>query len=265
MSGAAASQPDASLVVNREHIPFETDAGVGTRANLGVLMLRTDQTLESEFRFALPDSGVALYGARLYNETEITPATLARMAERIPATARLLPDVAFDVIGFACTSGALVIGEDKVAARVREVLPDVQVSDPVTAVRAALGALGVSRIALLTPYLAEINHALRAALVARGLDIPVMGSFNESDDNTVARITPESVERAILDIGAADACEAVFVSCTNLRLARIVERIEAKLGKPVTSSNHAFAWHMLRLAGVAEAIPGKGELYRRPL
>ncbi|GAB4367227.1 MAG: aspartate/glutamate racemase family protein [Kiloniellaceae bacterium] len=265
MSVAAASQPDTALVVNKERMPFETDAGVGTRASLGVLMLRTEQTLEDEFRFALPESGVALYGARLYNDTEITPTTLARMAERIPATVRLLPDVAFDVIGFACTSGALVIGEDKVAARVREVLPTVQVTDPVTAVNAALGALGVSRIALLTPYLAEINHTLRAALMARGMDIPVMGSFNEPDDNTVARITPESVERAILDIGASDDCDGVFVSCTNLRLARIVERIEQKLGKPVTSSNHAFTWHMLRLGGISEAIPGKGELFRRPL
>jgi maleate isomerase len=101
--------------------------------------------------------------------------------------------------------------------------------------------------------------------MARGMDIPVMGSFNEPDDNTVARISAASIEQAILDIGATDACDAVFVACTSLRVARIVERVEAKLGKPVTSSNHALAWHMLRLGGVTDELPGKGALFRRAL
>src|SRR3546814_11916139 len=124
------------------------------------------------------------------------------MYDEVPATVGLLPQVTFDVVGFARPSGALVIGEERIAARVREALPDVQVTDPVTAARAALGALGASRIALLTPYLAAINHSLRASLMARGMDIPVMGSFNEPDDNTVARISAESIEQAILDIGS---------------------------------------------------------------
>ena len=262
---AAVAQADRPLVLDKEHLPYRTDAGVGVRANLGLLVLRTDQTIEDEFRFALPGEGVALYQARLYNDVAITPQNLAKMSDKVPGTVGLLPQVDFDVIGFACTSGALVIGEDKIAARVHETLPGAQVTDPVTAARAAIRALGATRVALLTPYMAEINHALRASLMARGMDIPVMGSFNEPDDNIVARITPESVEQAILDIGAARECDAVFVSCTSLRVARSVERVEQQLGKPVTSSNHALAWHMLRLAGIEDEIAGKGALFRRGL
>lgn len=265
MSAAVTAQPDTTLVLNRERIPFRTDDGIGVRANLGLLVLRTDQTIEDEFRFTLPTDGIALYEARIYNDAEITPENLAKMSDLVPGTVGLLPNVAFDVVGFACTSGALVIGENRIAERVHAALPGVKVTDPVTAARAALGALGISRIALLTPYVTSINHSLRASLVARGMDIPVMGSFNEADDNTVARIAPDSVERAILDIGASADCDAVFISCTSLRVARIVERVEQKLGKPVTSSNHALAWHMLRLAGVSEEQSGKGELFRRLL
>ena len=36
-------------------------------------------------------------------------------------------------------------------------------------------------------------------------------------------------------------------------------------GKPVVSSNHATAWHCLRLAGVEDPVPGFGELFRRGL
>lgn len=264
MSEATLQHQD-TLKTNIENIPFELDEGVGTRANLGLLVLRTDQTIEDEFRFVLPDQGIALYEARLFSEVEITPPNLRKMYDEIPKTVGLLPDVRFDVIGFACTSGSLVIGEDTIERRVRESMPAVKVTNPVTAARAAFAALGVKRIALLTPYLTNINHSLRASLIERGMDIPVMGSFNEADDNRVARIRPQSIEKAILDVGASADCDAVFVSCTSMRVARIVEQVERKLGKPVTSSNHALAWHMLRLSGVDDLLEGLGELFRKPL
>ena len=101
--------------------------------------------------------------------------------------------------------------------------------------------------------------------MARGLEIPVMGSFNEADDDVVARITTKSLRDAIVRIGSTAACDGVFVSCTSLRVARIAEEAEALIGKPVTSSNHALAWHMLRLAGITDEIEGFGRLYRTQL
>lgn len=255
----------SDLVSNREQLPFSVDRGVGDRANIGLLVLRTDQTIEDEFRHLLPAAGVALYGARLFSETEITPENLLKMQANIAPTVQLLPDVEFGAVGFACTSGALVIGETTVAERVREVLPQARVTDPVTAVLAALKALAVRRIALLTPYMPEINHRLRNALLERGLDVPVMGSFNEPDDDLVARIDAPSIEDAILTVGEDPACEAVFVSCTSLRVARRVAAIEGRIGKPVTSSNHALAWHLLRLAGIEDTIAEHGRLFTVPV
>jgi maleate isomerase len=51
------------------------------------------------------------------------------------------------------------------------------------------------------------------------------------------------------------------VSCTSLRLAENVAAIEAEVGIPVTSSDHALAWHSLRLAGVTDVVPGAGRLF----
>ena len=42
-----------------------------------------------------------------------------------------------------------------------------------------------------------------------------------------------------------------------------IRAMEAKLGKPVTASNHAMAWHALRLAGYRDAVPGFGGLLAR--
>src|SRR3546814_20321989 len=127
MSAAAVAEPDASLVLNKERMAFRTDAGIGLRANLGLLVLRTDQTIEDEFRFALPPGGVALYEARLYNDAEITPKKLARLYDEVPATVGLLPQVTFDCVGYAYTSAPLVRAGERIAARVRRGLPGVQV------------------------------------------------------------------------------------------------------------------------------------------
>lgn len=256
----------APLEVDLERLPFQTDRGVGTRGALGLLVLETDQTIEDEFRAIWPPDGVALYAARLHNDPQITPETLREMEGLIAPTTKLLPFmVDLAVVAFACTSGALVIGEDRVAEIIRSVRPRAAVTDPVTAAIAALRATGVRRVGLLTPYVREINLRLRDALMARGLDIPVMGSFNEADDDIVARIAPQSILNAITEIGKSPSCDGVFVSCTSLRVARIVEQAEAIIGKPVTSSNHALAWHMLRLAGINDALSGFGRLFASQL
>lgn len=253
-------QGTSEPLVNLTGLPYQTDAGVGRRANVGLLVLQTDLTIEDEFRHILPE-GVALYEARLESPAEITPEKLRLMESHIPVAAGLLPEVSFASIGFGCTSGSLVIGEANVAQRVASVRPEARVTDPVTAAVAAMAALRAPRVALLTPYLPEINVSLRQQFEARGMEIPVMGSFNQPDDYVVARMSPESIEAAIVELGSSDQVDAVFVSCTSLRVARIVSRIEAQIGKPVTSSNHALAWHILRLAGIDDRMAQHGRLF----
>jgi maleate isomerase len=48
-----------------------------------------------------------------------------------------------------------------------------------------------------------------------------------------------------------------------LRAINIIEKAEKVIGKPITSSNHALAWHLLRLAGINDFQNGYGELFKR--
>ncbi|WP_427008624.1 maleate cis-trans isomerase family protein [Pseudarthrobacter sp. H2] len=134
------------------------------------------------------------------------------------------------------------------------------VTDPLTAVRAACNVLGVRRLGFVSPYVAGVSEHLRTNLEADGLTITALGSFDESEERKVARISPESVYQAILQVGRSSPCDAVFVSCTNLRTLEILERAEVSLGKPIISSNQALAWHMLRISGINDPIPGYGRL-----
>lgn len=263
MGGTALRDADVDQTISLTHLPFELDRGIAHRARIGLVVLATDNTLEHEFRQMLQIEGVAFYGSRLPNAKEINPVTLAAMEQEIArATDLILPGVPLDVVAYCCTSGTVVIGEERVFARIREARPKVACTTPITAAIAGLKALGARRIALLTPYVDEVNQMFRRFIEARDLMVPVMGSFNHEDDNEVARIAPASVRAAALELGRYKQVDAVFVSCTSVRLASFVDSLEMEVGKPVTSSNHALAWHCLRLAGVKDAIPGLGRLFR---
>jgi maleate isomerase len=255
----------ADLVENRQHLPFRTDGGIAARAAIGLIVLATDQTIEHEFRRLLDLPGVAFYESRILNDAAITQATLRQMEARLAEAASLiLPGLPLDVVAFGCTSASMVIGEQRVFERIREARPGVACTTPITAAFAALRALDARRIALLTPYRDDINRFIRDYIEARGVSVPVMGSFNEEDDLKAARIDAASIRDAAVELGRSDV-DAVFVSCTSLRLVDAVAEIEAALGKPVTSSNHAMAWHCLRLAGIDDARSGCGRLFERPL
>ena len=261
---AALETERTDLSVDRRNIPFTLDQGIAHRAALGLIVLATDHTLEHEWRLMLTGiEGLGYYQSRLWNSASITPETLKEMERDIAGATRLIrPGERIDVMAFACTSGAMVIGDDAVAARVHEARAGIPVTTPIAAAIAAVKALRAPRIALLTPYIDRVNRMMRDYIEARGVAVTALGSFNHENDNEVARIDAASVRSAVLDLGRTPEVDAVFVSCTSLRVVEQVEALEAELGKPVTSSNHALAWHSLRLAGFREPLAGFGRLMR---
>jgi maleate isomerase len=255
----ASPAPTCELV---EHLPFSTDAGIAARARIGLVVLATDHTLEHEFRRVLTMPGVAFYEARIRNSATITPETLREMASSLTATADLLlPGEDFDVIGYGCTSASMVLGEEKVFELVRKARPMAKVTTPITAAFAAFDALKARRIGVLTPYRRDVNDIVRGYIEKKGYVVPVFGSFNEENDNIVAAIDAQSLQRGIEAIVARAKVDMVFVSCTSLRLVDAARDIERSIGIPVTASNHAMAWHCLRLSGITDKRPEFGRLY----
>lgn len=247
-------------------LPFETDSGIGTRATLGVIVLETDETLEPEFARMMALPGVGLYHSRIPMVPEIRPETLAQMQADLPASAQMFPAApGFDVIGYGCTSASTVIGSDKVAATVQSMRPEARVTDPLAAIIAAGRALGVERLGFVTPYLPEVSAQMREKLEAAGFAIAGFGSFEEMDDRVVARIAEQSIAEAAIQVARQADCDAVVISCTNLRCLRVIPAIEAQTGVPVISSNQALAWHMQRLAGIEDPQPQFGRLFTQRL
>ena len=245
-----------------ENLPFTTAEVIGARARVGLVVLASDYTIEHEFRAMIDMPQVDLFVARIANDPRVTPETLAAMEPLLTETAaRILPGDRLDVLAYGCTSASVVLGADRVSDRLADAKPDTPTSNPITAAFAAFDALGARRIGVLTPYRRDVNEQVHGYITRHGYEVPVFGSFNEEMDPVVATIDEDSLVRAIDTIRDGHQLDAIFVSCTSVRLADAVAGIEARTGLPVTSSNHAMAWHCLRLAGIDEAIEGRGRLF----
>ncbi len=242
-------------------LDFDTAEEGRGRATFGIVVLASDETLEPEVaRLTLP-LGIRLHHTRIAMAAQVRSDTLAAMERTLPEALRLLPAAAdFDVIAFGCTSGATVLGSEAVARAVRTVFPRTRVTDPLAAIVAAARALEARRLGLVTPYLPAVSERLRGALEQAGFDIVASGSFAQGDDRVVARITPASIRRAAEQLAGAAACDVLVVSCTNLRCLDILAELEERIGVAVISSNQALGWHMLRLVGIRDPVPGFGRL-----
>lgn len=249
-----------------EQCEFQTDDGLGTAARIGLIVLQTDQTIEHELSMMTRSSDIALYHSRIPNDMDVTPQTLREMKKNLPNAAALLPSqFDFDAIGYACTSGATMIGEEAVESIINKIHPKAKVSNPISACKAALQALGLKRIALITPYAPEVTLEMQANLTVAGFETNAVASFNQSDDFIVARISTSSILNAVLKAGANKNCDGVFVSCTSLRALDVIAEAESHLNKPVIASNQALAWHLMRLTGQSYPVEGFGQLFDKQL
>ena len=245
-----------------EHLPFETSQIIGSRARIGLVVLATDYTIEHEMRMLVNLPGVDIYHARIANSPNISPDSLRAMEPLITATAELiLPGDTLDVLAYACTSASIVLGTSTVAKNLNAAKPEAKTTNPAFAAFEAFAALGAKRIAVLTPYAKNVNAMVQKSLEDVGFDVPVFGSFNEPHDPTVAAIDSQSLKTGIARITEGQDVDAIFISCTSVRMVADVATIETELDIPVTSSNHALAWHCLRLAGVDDKQPELGRLF----
>lgn len=230
-------------------------------AQIGIIALQADESLEPDLRRLLPRDLEYLV-TRVPSDVSVSPETLRAMESKLIAAASLLPRGArFSAIGYGCTSASAEIGSGRVADLIKEGVPTPEVTDPLAAMIAACRHLGVTRIGLVNPYVESVSHKLRSAMAEAGLEVVAFGSFDEAEEERVVRITPESIIRAARLVAGQAPCEAVFLSCTNLRTLQVIDAIEADIGIPALSSNQVLAWHLATLTGCVRACNGIGRLF----
>lgn len=227
---------------------------------VGLIVLQADETLENDMRRLLPPDLEYLV-SRVPSGTEVSTDTLRAMEGALTTAASLFPAaVNWSAVGYGCTSAAAEIGADLVAEHIRAGVQTPAVTEPVSALISACNRLKLNRIALISPYVASVSDRLRDVLEQAGISVTDFASFEEPVEANVVRISPGSILQAAVEMGRKSDCDAVFLSCTNLRTLDVIDSIEQQIGKPVLSSNQVLAWDLCRLAGINLQLGGFGRL-----
>ena len=238
----------------------ELDEGRHFRARLGFILMSTDLAAESDF-FDMVPPGVGVHITRLITEDYTTSETLSRHIEHMAdAAARIQPHTQPDVISYSCTSGSIVIGEERVKQEILKGAPYAIPMTLVTGVVDALNELGAKKIVVGTPYLDEINTQEAEFLYNKGFEVLDIQGLNLGTGVEYGQITPGYWTQFAVEINREDA-EAIFLSCGGIRALEVVDEIEAITGKPVITSNQAQMWSCLRRAGITEPINGFGRIF----
>ena len=238
-------------------VDIRFDKGVHHRAKIGYVLLATEQTVQDDV-IRLQPPGVGIHFTRAAIPDSITSESLAAQADLLAdCAASLLPDGSLDVVCYACTSGSLVIGEERVFAELNRGAPNAKATSLITGVIRALKQVGARRIVVATPYLDEVNQREVDYLEQAGFEVMSLCGLNLEKDSDMVRVAPDYIAEFALAQDLPDA-DAIFISCGALRTLDVIGEIESRAGKPAICSNQAMIWDCLRLAGIDDQYSGYG-------
>ncbi len=233
--------------------------------HLGIIALSTDLTIENEMRYFLNGGNYSLLTSRIFCNDTVNTNNLSQMKNQFSNCISLFPPKhKFNAIGYGCTSGALTIGDKEIEKIIKSHILVDHVTSPLTAAKRALIKVCATEIGYIAPYNSGISQAMCKELENEGFKVVIAATFGESLDSVVGCISPESILNALRNIGRRtykNKLDAIFVSCTSLRCASIIDSAEKEIGIPIISSNSALAWDLANLSQLNTSPSGKGVLF----
>jgi maleate isomerase len=244
-SGVASSPPFVGPVVG---------VGVGVIAPY-------DFALDRELWRWVPGDATLHLVRTVYSPLPVTveQAELVGDADEVAHCTKGLIAIEPKVMAYACTSGSFIAGRAGERALVSRMLESGASAAVTTsgALVEALSHLGVTRLAVATPYDAAVTARLHDFLEESG--VSVTGSAHLGLTGRIWTV-PYAVTAALVRDVASSGCQAVFVSCTNLPTYDIIAPLEAELGIPVLTANQVTMWAALRRVDLAPAGSGQALL-----
>jgi maleate cis-trans isomerase len=228
--------------------------------HFGVLIPSTNTTAELEYSRHLPPEWQAHYARMMTSSTTKTPFAPPR-DEDLDYQAKLLGTARVEIVLLLQTSASLFADGycADVSRRISEAA-GVPGFTSAMAIGEAMGALGAKRIALVSPYSAEVNASAKRYYEGKyGLSVVALEGFAARDSYAIGQLGPENARDAFARIDRPE-IEAFVVPGGNFPTMASIEAWEDEFGKPVVTTNQAALWAVLRRLGSADRIPGVGRL-----
>lgn len=235
------------------------DAHYGHRARLGLIVPPNNTVTESEWAAALPQ-GVTLHAMRFaLNPLARSEAELEVLRAGLASACALLAEAELSALAFACTAPSAVSPRLAMETWMSRAGAGLPAATAAAAVVDALLALGMRRVALMSPFSSAVTQHEAHFLAQEGVEVLAQhslghGTYRPGVKLAIHRIPPGDVRDAVLRLDTAGA-EAIVLSGTSLVTFPVLAQIEAAAGVPVVTSNQALLWSALRKAGVRDELP----------
>lgn len=242
-------------------IPLEyTRSPRPDKVHIGLVQLSTDHSLEMDWAKLIGISAL-VFSNRVYYSSVLTPEALNEIAEGITNAASLIAaGLPMDVMAFGCTSASMVIGSKKIEELLTVHHPGIPATNPWAASKAAFRKLNAERVSIFSPYPTEVNYPLYRKLLTDKFVVPAIGALRIKNDTDITAVSFDSMLKGAEQILNRAKTDALFLSCTNLRVLDHIEKLESHFGIPVVCSNQAMFWHAMTLAGKPPTCKGYGRL-----
>jgi maleate cis-trans isomerase len=167
-----------------------------------------------------------------------------------------------DAVVWACTSGSFVFGWDGATAQVEALgaVAGVPASSTSFAFVDACKRLGVTRVAVGATYPDDVAERFVAFLAVAGIEVLSLSAKGIVTAAEVGTLPPETVLEFAAAADHPDA-QAVLLPDTALHTVGLLDRLDARVGKPVLTANQVSIWQGLRLAGGDAPRSGLGALF----
>ncbi len=185
---------------------------------------------------------------------------------KILAAAELLADARVDVIAWSGTAaGWLGFDADRrLCERIRE-RTGIVATTAVLALNELLTLAGVRRLALLTPYTADVQQRIIDNYRREGVEVIAERHLDICVNHDFALVEPATLlgmMREVADVPADRRPQAMTTYCTNLRAAPLAQAVEADFDVPLLDTVSTTVWGALRAADADPSqIKGWGRLF----
>ncbi len=240
---------------------------------VGLIVPSSNTTMETEIPEMLrrratvdPASAFTFHSSRV-RMRHVTQEELTEMVRASDRCATELADASVDVIAYACLVAVMSQGageheriEQQLAAAAAADGCDAPVISSAGALVRATQAMGVSRVAMITPYMKPLTALVAEYLRASGIEVVDSISLEIPDNLEVAAHDPMRLPAIArqLDLSAAEAL--ILSACVQMRSLPAVPVVEEAVGLPVLSASIATTHEILNRLALEPIVPDAGTL-----
>ena len=208
---------------------------------VGLLIPSSNTVMEVDFYRHLPASATVHTG-RMYMEATTVKGEEEMLDDHCLPTAGDVATAKPDLVVFGCTSAGALRGNDydaDLCRRISDVTGKPTVS-VIESVRRKLMSLEVRRVAVLTPYIEDLNVRIKASVEDDGIEVASIHGMGISVNFNLALVEPaEILAFAREKLGATPPVDALFISCTNYQAVATLPRLKEAYDMPIVTSNQA--------------------------